>query len=147
MINEIQIQDTVKAVHDSLKSVVQEDVFNKITFDPSNIIGGNGILITVVGYVVVFFALLLLFVIIANMKNFLMFKQRKRLKAKGHKAADEKDLSITGDINAAIAMALHLHFAELHDIENTTLTIKKVQRTYSPWSSKLYGLRQLPHKK
>ncbi len=147
MINDIQIQDTLQTVQDTIKSAAQEDVFNKITFDLTKVVEGNGLLITVVGYVVVFAALLMLFVIISNMKNFLTFKQRKKLRAEGNIAADEKDLSISGDINAAIAMSLHLHFAELHDIESTTLTIKKVQRTYSPWSSKLYGLRQIPLKK
>ncbi|MGD8781249.1 MAG: OadG family protein [Ignavibacteria bacterium] len=148
MINEIQIQDSLKVLQDSVKSAItEENVFNQITFDPSKIFSGNSLLITVVGYVVVFAALLLLFIIIANLKNFLMFKQRKKLKRVGHRAAEEKDLSIPGDINAAIAIALHLHFEELHDIESTTLTIKKVQRPYSPWSSKLYGLREIPLKK
>ncbi|HAH59495.1 MAG TPA: phage tail protein, partial [Bacteroidales bacterium] len=32
---------------------------------------------------------------------------------------------------------------ELHDHEDAVLTIKKVARTYSPWSSKIYGLRNL----
>jgi hypothetical protein len=36
---------------------------------------------------------------------------------------------------------------EVHDFEDTVLTIKKVQKPYSPWSSKLYGLRQYPPKK
>ena len=42
------------------------------------------------------------------------------------------------------AMALALNFQEAHDIENTIITIKKVQSTYSPWNSKLHGLRQNP---
>lgn len=47
-----------------------------------------------------------------------------------------------GEINAAIAAALHLYLAGVHDKENTVLTINKVARTYSPWSSKIYGLNQ-----
>ena len=41
-------------------------------------------------------------------------------------------------------MAIHLYYSEMHDKENTVLTIDKVSKTYSPWSSKIYGLRQHP---
>ena len=43
-------------------------------------------------------------------------------------------------VYAAIASAIHLYGEELHDIENTVLTINKVSRTYSPWNSKIHGL-------
>lgn len=115
-------------------------------FDISNIWTGNGLLITVVGYIIVFCALMLLGFIINNLKYVLTINQRKKLKKSGHRAADNESLDYSGEINAAIGMAIHLHFEEAHDFENTVLTIKKVQRTYSPWSSKLYGLRQYPKK-
>jgi len=50
----------------------------------------------------------------------------------------------SGEINAAIAMALYLYSNELHDQENPVITMIKVSRTYSPWSSKIYGLRKSP---
>jgi ABC-type cobalt transport system substrate-binding protein len=34
-----------------------------------------------------------------------------------------------------------------HDVEETILTISRVKRSYSPWSSKIYTLRETPHKK
>ena len=40
-------------------------------------------------------------------------------------------------------MALYEHL-NTHDIEETILTINKVKRTYSPWSSKIYTLRETP---
>lgn len=49
-----------------------------------------------------------------------------------------------GEVHAAIAMALYLYSNELHDQENPVITMIKVSRTYSPWSSKIYGLRKLP---
>lgn len=55
-------------------------------------------------------------------------------------AASEE--TISGEVNAAIVMALYYYKNELHDIENTVLTIKKVSRTYSPWSSKIYGMNR-----
>jgi len=53
---------------------------------------------------------------------------------------------MSGEVNAAIAMALHLYQSEMHDYENTVLTIQKVSRNYSPWSSKIYTLRKTPNK-
>ena len=117
-------------------------MFDQFSF--SNIIDNNGILITIVGYAIVFMALLFLYIFIFNFQKILMIQQRRKLKDKGHKAADVDDLSLSGETSAAIAMALYLEFEEAHDLENTVLTIKRVQRAYSPWSSKLYGLREYP---
>ena len=48
-----------------------------------------------------------------------------------------------GDIPSAdivaIAMALHLFYDEVHDDESNVITIKRIERRYSPWSSKIYG--------
>lgn len=115
-------------------------------FSLSNIIENDGIMITVVGYLIVFVALLFLYLIISNFQKLLLLQQRKKLKQSGHKAAEVDDLSISGETSAAIATALYLEFEEAHDLENTVLTIKRVQRPYSPWSSKLYGLREYPKK-
>jgi len=113
-------------------------------FSFSNIWENDGILISIVGYVVVFAALLLLSIIISNFGRVLQLKQRKILKKKGHAAADADDLSISGEVSAAISTALYLYFEEKHDLESTVITMKRVQKTYSPWSSKLYGLQQNP---
>jgi hypothetical protein len=51
----------------------------------------------------------------------------------------------SGEEIAAIAMALYEHL-NVHDTENTILTINKVKRAYSPWSSKIYSMRQTPSK-
>jgi hypothetical protein len=72
-------------------------------------------------------------------------KQKKKIEATGQKAPDKReDIEMTGDVNAAIALALHLHFDEAHDFESTVLTIEKVQKRYSPWSSKIYSMRRSP---
>ena len=49
----------------------------------------------------------------------------------------------SGEVFAAIAMAIY-EVTELHDDENTILTIKNTVRNYSPWSSKIYSLREMP---
>ena len=48
------------------------------------------------------------------------------------------------EVMAAIGLALSLHMQDVHDYEQTVLTMMKVMRPYSPWSSKIYGLRQIP---
>jgi hypothetical protein len=55
-------------------------------------------------------------------------------------AAQDKELELV----AAIGVALKLYLEEIHDYEKTIMTIKSVVRPYSPWSSKIYGLRQNP---
>lgn len=52
--------------------------------------------------------------------------------------------AVTGlDTEAAIATALYLYFNDMHDEESDVITMKRVSRTYSPWSSKFYSMRNL----
>lgn len=139
--------DSLKAVKDSVNQISSGETLNKLTFDISNVFDKDGILITVVGYVVVFIALFMLYLIFFNLSKFLIAQQRKKLKAEGSiKNGEQKEITVSGEINAAISMALFLYFEEFHDYEDPILTIKKVQRPYSPWSSKIYGLREYPQK-
>ena len=59
---------------------------------------------------------------------------------------EDTSQEISGEILSAIFMALHEEQNNVHDIEHTILTFDKINRRYSPWSSKLYGLRELPRK-
>ncbi len=124
-----------------------------VEIDPS----GGGM--AVVAMAVVFFALALLFVFFKNMSRVLAMDINKQKIARALTRArlgrgDEKETSkadtgeefqVSGEVNAAIAMTLYLYSSELHDAENTVLTINKVSRVYSPWSSKIYGLRKFPN--
>ena len=47
---------------------------------------------------------------------------------------------MTGAENAAICTALYLYFSELHDEEKHVMTVKRISKSYSPWSSKIYGV-------
>ncbi len=146
MIDSLQIADSIKTAIDT--AVVSADnSLSKMTFNLDNISKGDGILITVVGYLVVFMSLLFLYLVFNQISKFLIIRTRKKLKASGHNdESGTDDLNVSGEVNAAISLALHLYFEEAHDFENTVLTIKKVKRPYSPWSSKIYGLRQFPRK-
>ena len=101
--------------------------------------------VALVGYTIVFAALVLLYAIFSNMPKLINYLAKKRLRAEGKVEIAEKDtLDITGPEAAAIAMAIHQYFEEQHDEESNVITIKKVSRRYSPWSSKLYGMRETP---
>ena len=59
----------------------------------------------------------------------------------------KKQRAVTNDELAVIAIALYKYSKSLHDNEELMLTINKVSKAYSPWNSKIYGLRQTPDKK
>lgn len=101
---------------------------------------------------VVFIGLLLLFVLFKIVgKISVNLSKRNAMKVKGitdKKEAKEKKLGeAPGEVFAAIAMAMHEMQSDVHDVEETVLTITRVKRSYSPWSSKIYTLRETPHKK
>jgi len=104
----------------------------------------EGIVVAITGYVIVFVALLLLYYLFSGLSRFLSWQIKQKLIRSGrfpkHIKKDD-DLHISGEITAAIAMAIYL-CRDLHDDESNVLTIKKVSKTYSPWSSKIYGLRR-----
>jgi len=58
-----------------------------------------------------------------------------------------EDNQLTAEVSAAIAMALNDLNAEVHDVENAILTFGKNSKSYSPWSSKFYNMRQLPERR
>lgn len=103
-----------------------------------------GVGMTVIGYVIVFIALLLLYIVFYNLTKLIAGNIKRTLKKEGQEVDDKKSFEISGEVNAAIAAALYLYYNELHDQENTVLTINRVSRAYSPWSSKIYSLRQYP---
>ncbi|MGD9558582.1 MAG: OadG family transporter subunit [Mangrovibacterium sp.] len=110
-----------------------------VNMDPS------GIGMTVIAMMVVFSALALLYIIFKNIgRAFTRTKGGKKKQEVRIPAETKVVTEISGEVNAAIAMALYLYQNEMHDFENTVLTVRKVSRTYSPWSSKIYTLRKNP---
>ncbi|HPN39877.1 MAG TPA: OadG family protein [Melioribacteraceae bacterium] len=149
LINIIDSIATSTPVDTVVKTVAKSDTvksLNNITFNFSKIEEGNGILITIVGMGVVFAALAALSIFFIYLTKAMKINLKKKRVEAGEIKSETKETDSSGEIDAAICMALHLHFSELHDYENTVLTINKVQRTYSPWSSKIYGLRNYPRK-
>ena len=109
-------------------------------------------MVTLLGFGLVF-VLLVLLIYVLKLFGFIM---RPRIKMKHVKHVSEvpeavgsprtdtsETITLTGDATAAIAMALHLYYNGIHDDEHTQVTIKHIERKYSPWNSKLYGMNNL----
>ena len=112
----------------------------------------DGIGMSISAMSVVFCGLILLFIafkIVGRVS--VSLSKRNAMKAKGitdKQEAKEKKLGeAPGEIFAAIAMAMYEMQSDVHDVEDTVLTITRVKRSYSPWSSKIYTLRETPQKK
>ena len=112
----------------------------------------DGIGMSISAMSVVFCGLILLFIafkIVGRVS--VSLSKRNAMKAKGitdKQEAKEKKLGeAPGEIFAAIAMAMYEMQSDVHDVEDTVLTITRVKRRYSPWSSKIYTLRETPQKK
>lgn len=110
----------------------------------------NGFAMTIMAMGIVFSALLLLcicFYIISRIGA--RHLRSNKAKSQGTKLSDlpreERPEHDSGEVIAAISMALAEHL-DAHDTESTVLTINKVKRAYSPWSSKIYSIRELPHR-
>lgn len=103
------------------------------------------------GFVMVFILLILLVLVITIFGKVLAPKVRmpKLPKLNNNLSQKEKDETeyvedhLPAVYGAAIAMAIHLYYAEVHDEESHVITIKTVERRYSPWSSKIYGINNL----
>ena len=106
-------------------------------------IDSDGLVLVIVGYCIVFMALLLLYLFFRYLIPSIL--RVKIGKSRIHKGSDSSEknqrIEITGEVNAAISMAIYLYLSELHDEESNILTIKRVSKVYSPWSSKIYGVR------
>ena len=114
----------------------------------ANVGWGEMLLMAGIGFLIVFLVLVLLIFIMKGM-GWVFTRQKKAAKvAAGVAVADDEHEAITDqEIAAAIITALKLYKSNLHDQESEMLTIHRITRAYSPWSSKIHGLTQLPERK
>lgn len=110
----------------------------------------NGFGMTIMAMAIVFSALILLsvcFYIISKIGENVSKHNKAKAQDIEIKSVDKasRPQHDSGEEIAAIVMALHEHL-DSHDRENTVLTINKVKRAYSPWSSKIYSMRELPRR-
>ncbi len=101
-------------------------------------------IIVIVGYLIVFLALIVLYLVFRYvMPLFFKIKMYRRAAREGRALDDSEKQVLYGEVNAAIATAIYLYFDEIHDYESNVITIRKVSKSYSPWNSKLYNMRNL----
>ncbi|MFI3267412.1 MAG: OadG family transporter subunit [Rikenellaceae bacterium] len=131
------------------KTVSRADIFQEN--DP------NGFAMAITAMSVVFMALCVLFFVFKNTgKAMVAFTKRKEKKSKEaiakanntsieHTPAYEH--GVPGAVIAAITLAIQKYEEDVHDLESKIITINKVARTYSPWSSKIYGTTNQPNRR
>ena len=106
-----------------------------------------GIGLTFVAVAVVFLALVCIALLISGSGRLIQNSEEKQKnKDKNKKASAIKPVSDGSsaanddEIFAAIAAAIHLYNEELHDEEDTVITIQKVEREWTPWNAKYYNM-------
>ncbi|MCH5229316.1 MAG: OadG family protein [Muribaculaceae bacterium] len=106
---------------------------------------GWGGAITIIAMCIVLAALIvlsILFMIFGKVSELILTSRKKKAKAAAdHSPHDDHELA-PGEVIAAISLALAEYFSDPHDLEDTHLTIRRLQKAYSPWNSKIYNLRQ-----
>jgi Na+-transporting methylmalonyl-CoA/oxaloacetate decarboxylase gamma subunit len=124
-------------VQQAVKMTAAEEFFQH---DPT------GIGMTIIASSIVFSALLLLYLVFKNLAYLFTkdFRRRSLLKEGKVEEAQKMEEQSSGELNAAIATALYFYSTKMHDYESMKITINRVSRNYSPWSSKIYSLRQWP---
>ena len=103
-------------------------------------IGLTAVAVSVVFLALVCIAILIFFTskVVGDVEN----KDKKEKKAKGGAAVAQAAQAADkeAEVYAAIAAAIHLYNDELHDEEETVITIQKVEREWTPWNAKYYNM-------
>ena len=106
-----------------------------------------GVGLSATAVAVVFLALVCIFLLISGSGKLIMGTEERRKKkeaqpksGKGIKPVSEGSSTQNMEVYAAIATAIHLYNDELHDEEETVITIQKVEREWTPWNAKYYNM-------
>ena len=102
---------------------------------------GLGFCMVILLLVVLIFILKLLGAVVSSAVKTPKATEPKAVSAPAAQAAPASVKASADDDLATIAMALHLYFNGVHDVEPTEIHIKRVER--SGWNSKLYGMNNL----
>jgi len=106
----------------------------------------TGIAMTMIAMSVVFIALILLYLTFKYIAKLYNVDLKKRFrKSRPDDVVPESMEDISGETLAAISLALHLYHEQVQGLEEAVMTFKNASKTYSPWSSKIYGLRRIPN--
>ena len=98
--------------------------------------------LAVVAVSVVFFALVcIMFMMGGYGKLIQRFQNRKQASGKAT-AASGTGNAPEGEVYAAIAAAIYAYSQDLHDVEDTVITIQKTERAWTPWNAKFYNMNR-----
>ena len=103
-----------------------------------NINWSNAFTVMGLGLLIVFIVLVLLVFLLSGFSWF--FREKEIPAVQAVAAAPAGNMKFTAAEGAAVAMALHLCYKDVHDEESYVITIHKDGTPYNPWSSKIYGL-------
>lgn len=156
-VNAVEVNDNINVASDQQKTVQAksntpaDNAAKRLTPEQRNKkikeADSTGIGITLMSMAIVIISLIILSLLfMAFGKISQRMQTKKRLKDYGIAHDDDNHEASSGEACAAIAAALYQYFNDRHDVEDTVLTMRKLKRAYSPWSSKLYGLRQVPER-
>ncbi len=99
----------------------------------------NTFAVIIIGFGLVFVVLVLLVFVIKIFGFIANAKENNSETNKGVKqTAEVKEVEVSDIENAAIAMAISLYYADVHDQESYVITIDNSKKT--SWNSKIYGL-------
>ena len=102
--------------------------------------------VTVGGFCIVITALVVLFLIFTGFSKLVNHDFKKAKKEKKANVAPSTSTAAGWKVDEDLAVVIGLALAlakDVHDEESGLVTIQRVERRYSPWSSKIYGLNGL----
>ena len=105
--------------------------------------------VTVGGFCIVITALVILFLIFTGFSKLVNHDFKKAKKEKKANVAPSTSTAAGWKVDEDLAVVIGLALAlakDVHDEESGLVTIQRVERRYSPWSSKIYGLNGLIRK-
>ena len=116
-------------------------IINAIVFDFSRV-DSTAITIFIIGFGVVYAALTIIYSFFAIFPKLLKINLKKKNKVDEKQMSKDilKSVEPDSEIYAAIAMALSIHFEDVHDEESMILTININERKNSQWNSKLQNI-------
>jgi hypothetical protein len=106
----------------------------------------TGIAMAMIAMSIVFSALIFLYLTfkyIAKLYNIDLKKKFRKSRPDLEHTGEHEEIS--GETLAAISLALNLYHQQMQGLEDAVITFKNAAKSYSPWSSKIYGLRKTPN--
>jgi Na+-transporting methylmalonyl-CoA/oxaloacetate decarboxylase gamma subunit len=118
-------------------------ILSAISFDTTKI-DENAITVFIIGFSVVFAALIsiyLFFYFLPKVINFTPKDKKPDKKSIDKKVSPKENVkSEDSEVITAIAMALHLHFEDMHDEESMILTMDIKNRVNTQWGTKIANI-------